>query len=76
MQITIKDSLIKRVLADHLEDQLGKRQPKMVKQIMADTKVMKRLAKALEAYFNEEADVISDKLEDIEIPVRDNEVWG
>jgi hypothetical protein len=67
MQITIKDSLIKSALADHVENVTGKPNAKLTKEIFADPKFQKRLTKALSDYFNEEVDVFSDKIADIKI---------
>ena len=68
MQITIKDTMIKRMLALEVEDCLSKRNSKLVNEIFADPKFQKRLAKELSAYFNEQADVVSDMIAEIEIP--------
>jgi hypothetical protein len=74
MQITIKDSLIKSCLAEHVEINLDKPNAKMTKEIFADPKFQKKLAKALGDYFNEEVDVILDKIADIKIPVLDKAI--
>jgi hypothetical protein len=74
MQITIKDSLIKSCLAEHVEVNLEKPNAKLTKEIFADPKFQKRLTKALEDYFNEEVDVISDAITDIKIPVLDKAI--
>ena len=71
MQITIKDTLIKSILADYVENVMDKRQPKLAKEIFEDPKFHERLSKALSTYFNEEADVIADRLEDLKIPQLD-----
>ena len=68
MQIIIKDSLIKQMLSQHIEDCLDKRNPKLVKEIMEDAKFQNRLARELSKYFNEEADVIGDLICEVPIP--------
>jgi hypothetical protein len=74
MQITIKDSLIKSCLAEHVEINLGKPNAKMTKAIFEDPDFQKRLAKALGNYFNEEVDVFLDTIADIKIPVLDKAI--
>ena len=68
MQITIKDTLIKRMLALEVEDCLSKHNSKLVNEIFADPKFQKRLAKELSAYFNEQGDVVGDLIQEIDIP--------
>ena len=74
MQITIKDAVIKQAIADTVERCLDRKDAKLVKEIMSDEKVMAKLAKALGAFINEQADVVYDMLEDIRIPALDREV--
>ena len=68
MQITIKDSLIKQMLSEHIVDCLDKRNPKLVNEIMADPKFQNQMARELSKYFNEEADVIADLIYEVHIP--------
>ena len=67
MQITIKDTMIKRMLALEVKDCLGQPNSKLVKEIWEDPKFQKRLAKELSAYFNEEGHV-SDIIPEVRIP--------
>ena len=69
MQITIKDSLIKRILSDEVYAILEKRNPKLVNEIFADPKFQRRLAKEISSFVNEyDAYEISEMIQDIEIP--------
>ena len=68
MQITIKDTIIKRMLAMEVEDCLSKRNSKLVKEIWEDPVFQKRLARELSAFFNEQADVIGDMIAEVRIP--------
>lgn len=68
MQVTIKDSLIKKMLSLYVEDVLEIRNPKLVNEIMADPKFQNQMARELSKYFNEEADVIADLIYEVHIP--------
>lgn len=68
MQVTIKDSLIKKMLSQHIVDCLEKRNPKLVNEIMADANFQDKLARELSKYFNEEQDIIGDLILEVPIP--------
>jgi hypothetical protein len=69
MQITIKDAVIKQIIADTVEQCLDRKDAKLVKEILADEKVMAQLAKKLGTHFSEYyADLIFDLVGDIRIP--------
>jgi len=74
MQVTIKDSLIKSILADYVENQLDRRSASLVKELMEDARVQASIAKELSRYFNEEADVIMDVLGDVKMPALDRAI--
>ena len=75
MQITIKESVIEQVIADAVEQCLDRRDPKLVKEILADEKVMARLAKKLGDNFSDNyADLMFDLVGDIRIPALDRAI--
>jgi len=82
MNVVLKDSLVKRMVADYIGDQLmdftdkdlkaaglpTRRQ--LVEQVLADVKFQKALTKALAEVVND-GDRIFDALQDIEMPAFD-----
>jgi len=82
MNVVLKDSLVKIVLSEYIEDQLDEITDKelkaaglptrkqLVEQVLADVKFQKALTKALAEVVND-GDRIFDALQDIEMPAFD-----
>ena len=82
MNVVLKDSLVKRMVADYIGDQLMDFTDKdlkaaglpirrqLVEQVLADEKFQKALAKKLAEVIND-GDRIFDALQDIEMPAFD-----
>ena len=82
MNVILKDSLVKIVLSEYIEDQLDEITDKdlkaaglptrkqLVEQVLADVKFQKALTKALAEVVND-GDRIFDALQDIEMPAFD-----
>jgi hypothetical protein len=82
MNVVLKDSLVKRMVADYIGDQLMDFTDKdlkavglpirrqLVEQVLADVKFQKALTKALAEVIND-GDRIFDALQDIEMPALD-----
>ena len=76
MQITIKDSLIKKMLAQHIEACMLERNPKLVQTIMADPKFQSRLARELSKSISQDTDFIEDMIYSVRIPQLSEAVRG
>jgi len=82
MNVVLKDSLVKIVLSEYIEDQLDEVTDKdlkaaglptrkqLVEQVLADVKFQKALTKVLAEVIND-GDRIFDALQDIEMPAFD-----
>lgn len=69
MQITINDSLIKQLFTQHIEDNMDNPDPEIIDFVFANPAIQHKLAVALSKRFEQEADVILDTIQELDIAV-------